>query len=101
MYGGGYLLPEMLRELSNAIVAKGELQATVNTMRQNLQHDYVDRLIAAVKGTTKQPAAQSVAYYELRRVEKIFSDSQGLAPEANQPHIAHVLFKIRRGLEDK
>ena len=101
MYGSGYPLMEMMHDLSNAMVAKGELQTPVNTMRQNLQIDYVDRLLGIVKGNTKQPAAQSVAYYELRRVEKIFSDSQGLAPEVNQPHIAHVLFKIRRGLEDK
>ena len=43
---------------------------------------------------------QSVALFELRRIEKLFAASHGLAPDANQPHIAHVLHKIRRGLDD-
>lgn len=99
LYGNGYTLPEMMRDLTNAIVGQAELQAPVNTIRQNLQLDYVDRLLGIVKSGGKLPAAQSVALFELRRIEKLFANSQGLAPEANQPHLAHVLYKIQRGLE--
>ncbi|MFZ4765428.1 MAG: zinc-dependent metalloprotease [Roseimicrobium sp.] len=99
LYGNSYQLPAMMRELTDAIANLAELQAPINTQRQNLQLDYVDRLLGIVKGNSKQPAAQSVALFELRRIEKLCANSEGLAPETNLPHLAHVLYKIRRGLE--
>lgn len=101
LYGNGYPLPEMMRDLTNAIVTQAELQQPVNTTRQNLQLDYTDRLLALVRDGGKQPAAQSVALYQLRRIEKLFANSEGIAPESNQPHITHILYKIRRGLDEK
>ena len=101
LYGNGYPLHEVMRDLTAAIVVQAELQQPVPTVRQNLQLDYVDRLLGIVKSTGRQPASQSVALFELRRIETLFTNSQGLAPEANQPHIAHVLHKIRRGLDDQ
>lgn len=101
LYGNAYPLPDMMRDLTDAIVTQAELRQPLNTSRQNLQLDYTDRLLNLVRDGSKQPAAQSVALYQLRRIEKLFADSEGLTPEANQPHIAHILYKIRRGLDEK
>ncbi len=101
LYGNKYPLGEMMRDLTNSIVTWQELLQPVNTMRQDLQLDYVDRLLGIVKGRTHLPAAQSVALYELRNMEESFKTANSNAPEASKPHIAHVLFKIGKGLDEK
>ncbi len=101
LYGNKYPLGEMMRDLSDAILTWQELLQPVNTMRQDLQLDYVDRLLGIVKGRTHLPAAQSVALYELRNIEESFKSASSNAPEANKPHIAHVIFKIEKGLDEK
>jgi len=101
LYGNKYPLGDMMRDLSNAIVSWQELLEPVNTMRQDLQLDFVDRLLGIVKGRAHLPAAQSVALYQLRKIEESFKSARSNAPEANKPHITHVLYKIGKGLDEK
>jgi hypothetical protein len=101
LYGNAYLLHEMMRDLTQAMVAGEAAGAPINTMRQNLQLDYVERLLNLVKGKTHQPAIQSVALQQLRSVESQFKAQLPAAPEANQAHLGHVLYKIEQGLEAK
>lgn len=100
LYGNKYPLGEVMRDLTNAVVSWQELLQPVNTMRQNLQLDYVDRLLGIVKSRGHLPAAQSVALYQLRKIEESFKSAQSNAPDSNKPHITHVLHKIQRGLDD-
>jgi hypothetical protein len=101
LYGNGYPLGEMMHDLTDAIVGPNELTAPVGTLRQNLQHDYLSRLINITKNTYFFAAARSVALHELRRLDKTFQDALAPAPEANKPHIEHVLFRIKQALDAK
>lgn len=101
LYGNKYPLGEMMRDLTNAIVSWQELLQPVNTMRQGLQLEYADRLLGIVKSKSHLPAAQSVALHELRNLEESFKSAGSSAPEPNRPHIAHVLYKIGKGLDEK
>ena len=54
-----------------------------------------------VKSKAHQPAAQSVALYELQGIEKSLAKLDAAAPEANKAHFAYVSFKIKQGLDAK
>ncbi|MEI6534371.1 MAG: zinc-dependent metalloprotease, partial [Verrucomicrobiaceae bacterium] len=101
LYGNGYPLQQMMRELTQAIMDGEAAAAPVTTMRQNLQLDYVDRLIGVVKGRSHLAAGRSVALYELRGIEKKLVAEDGKVIEANRPHHAHLLFVIKQGLDEK
>lgn len=101
LYGNTYTLPVMMHDLTKAIMEGEAADAEISTIRQNLQIDYVDRLIGIVRSRAIFPAAQSVALYELQGIEKRFDSLQASAPVANRPHIAHVLFNIQRGLDER
>ena len=101
LYGNTYSLGEVMGDLTKAIVTPKELDAPITSMRQDIQIDYVDRLIGIVKGRGQLPAAQSVALYQLKQIQEAFVAHQGVAPDANKPHVEYVLYKISRGLEDK
>jgi hypothetical protein len=90
----------MMHDLTNVIMT-GEGKAEISTVRQNLQLEYVDRLLNIVKSRVHQPTAQSVALYELQGIEKSLSKLDAAAPEANKAHFAYVSFKIKKGLDVK
>lgn len=76
-YGNTYELDEMMQDLSNSIF-KSDLNSSVSITRQNLQIMYVKRLISMVKPKSKHIyAAQSMAWYELRRIDKMMNSSAG------------------------
>lgn len=99
LYGNAYPLHAVMHDLTSVIMS-GEGQAEISTLRQDLQLEYVDRLLNIVKSKAHHPAAQSIALFELQGIEKSFGAQQP-AVEANQAHIAHVLFKIKQGLDVK
>ncbi|HEY2573954.1 MAG TPA: hypothetical protein VGH65_07790, partial [Verrucomicrobiaceae bacterium] len=96
-----YSLAEMENDLTAAIITPAELAAPVNSIRQNLQAEYVNRLVNITRNSSFLAAAQSVAYHQLRRIESMLRASEKGAPEVNQPHIAFLQYKIKRGLDDK
>ena len=100
LYGNAYPLRSMMHDLTNVIMT-GEGKAEISTVRQNLQLEYVDRLLNIVKSKAHQPAAQSVALYELQGIEKSLAKLDAAAPEANKAHFAYVSFKIKQGLDAK
>jgi hypothetical protein len=101
LYGNTYTLAEMENDLTAAIITPQELGAPVNTLRQNLQAEYVGRLVNITHNNAFFAPAQGVALYQLRKIEEFLKNMQGAAPEVNKPHIAHLLYKIRRGLDEK
>lgn len=100
LYGNGYALSEMMRDLTRSIMTGEAEGASLSTVRQNLQLDYVERLLGIVKGKGYQSAAQSVALFELKELEKGLREAPAVA-EANKPHVTHLLYKIERGLDEK
>ncbi len=99
LYGNGYVLGTMMGDLTAAIMKGEAADAAVSTQRQNLQLDYVDRLLNIVNGRAYQPAVQSVALAQLRTIQSQYRDHPVAA--ANEAHAQFVLYKIERGLDDK
>lgn len=100
LYGNGYALSEMMRDLTRSIMTGEAEGATRSTVRQNLQLDYVERLLGIVKGKGYQSAAQSVALFELKELEKGLREAPAVEG-ANNPHVTHLLYKIGQGLDEK
>ncbi len=101
LYGNGYPLHQMMRELTQSVMFGEAANAPVSTIRQNLQIDYVDRLIGNVKGRTHFAAARSVALYELQRIQKKMEAEEPDIIDSNRPHHAQIIFVIKQGLEEK
>ena len=102
LYGNNYDLSAVMNDLTSAIIA-GDLNGNVNTIRQNLQLDYVSRLLAMVTGETKAAydnVAQSTALANLRSIERMMERNPGTTAET-RAHRQAVLYKIRRGLHDE
>ncbi|MFM1931486.1 MAG: hypothetical protein RL226_789 [Bacteroidota bacterium] len=76
-YGNTYDLGEYMTELTN-IMFKDDINATVNSKRQNLQSMYVDMLIKMLDEKSRQTMiAQNMALYELNRIRKTIAASTG------------------------
>jgi hypothetical protein len=102
LYGNDYDLAAVMNDLTNAIFG-ADLRSNVNTVRQNLQLGYVNRLLAMVSGDTKagyDSVAQSTALYNLRRIETMLDGNRG-PNEETRAHRDNVLYTIRRGLHDE
>lgn len=98
-YGNEYKLAEMMNDLTDAIF-KADLQGSVNTFRQNLQIEYVRRLIE-IAGLDKPSAyvypAQSVALYQLNQIRKMLKNNY-TGDTATKAHREHILYRIEKAL---
>lgn len=99
LYGNSYALPAMMSDLTRSVMTGEAEGAAFSTVRQNLQLDYVERLLGIVKNKGYQSAAQSVALFELKTLEKKLKDAPVAA--SNQAHVTHLLYKIEQGLDQK
>ena len=91
LYGNKMPLSEVMNVLSRAVF-DGDPADGPDSVRQNLQSEYVDRLIKIVNSSSYLPAAQSVAFSELEAIRKTVESG-------NAPNKAFLLYKIRRGLD--
>jgi hypothetical protein len=99
-YGNEYPLVSVAEDLTNAIF-NDDLRGDVNTFRQNLQLEYVNRLIAMVSGATKAQfdyLSQSTALHNLRQIESTLQGNRGIGAET-RAHRANILDTIERGLK--
>lgn len=99
-YGNQYALGNVLEDLTDAVFSD-DLPRSVNTYRQNLQLEYVNRLIAMVSGETKAQydyVSQSAALQNLRQIESTLSGNRGVDAET-RAHRGNILYTIRRGLD--
>ena len=99
-YGNDYPLVRVAEDLTDAIFSD-DLRGGVNTYRQNLQLEYVNRLIAMVSGETKAQfdyLSQSTALHNLRQIENTLDGNRGIDAET-RAHRANILYTIERGLK--
>ena len=99
-YGNQYPLGDVVEDLTNAIFSD-DMPRSVNTYRQNLQLEYVNRLIAMVSGDAKASfdyLSQSTALHNLRQIERGLKSNPGIDTET-QAHRANILYTIERGLD--
>jgi hypothetical protein len=97
LYGSDYDLGEMMTDLTDAVF-EADRKSSVNTMRQNLQVEYVERLIKMLDDKQKYDnVAQGMALYEIKRIKKQINTSK---PDVlTQAHRDHVLNLIDKALE--
>ena len=97
LYGNKYGLSTMMTDLNNAIF-KADAYKSVNSFRQNLQLEYVKKLISILetkKGYTNM--AKSMALYNLQAAKKLASNGYGNT--ATKAHKQHLLLLINDALD--
>jgi hypothetical protein len=95
LYGNKYGLDEMFTDLSNSIF-QADLRTPVNTYRQNLQINYVNRLIAIMLSDKEfDNVSRSMAALELKRVEQSLkvADVSDRLTRAHREHLKILLEK--------
>jgi hypothetical protein len=99
-YGNEYPLTEMMSDLTRSIFA-ADLRANVNTFRQQLQLDYVNRLasvMAAPAAAQFDYPSRSAALVNLQSIERMLR-SRPAGNAETQAHTRHVLFVIEKALK--
>ncbi len=101
LYGNEYSLSEMLADLTDAVFA-ADAKTSVNSRRQNLQQEYVQRLAALVLAApsdtnSPSPMNQASLRYELKRIsEMLISHGNDRASIA---HKEYLQFLVKQALE--
>ena len=100
MYGNKYSLNAALKDITNGVFLE-DLGASVSTIRQNLQEEYVGRLINIVdsKGTYSY-TSKSAAFGEVQRILKWMETPYG-SDAGTQAHRAHIAYVINKALDLK
>lgn len=98
LYGSEVPLAEVMQKLTLGIFT-GDPDAGPDSIRQNLQSDYLDRLLKMVSSTAWMPAVQAVAFAEIERVRAQL-DSLPAFKSGGVGHQRFLLHKIRRGLKE-
>ncbi len=96
MLGSQLTLTEAMDALTTAIIDGEANGGAISTVRQNLQSEYVDRLLRIANGGGL-PAAQAAAFKQLERIKVSIRQPQF----AGAPHGEFLAYKIRRGLDEK
>lgn len=100
LYGNTYTVAEVMNDLTDAIFLE-DLRGDVNTFRQNLQLEYVNRLTRMVDEETKGQydyPSQSMALYQLREIRDLLDGKRGGNLET-RAHTDHIVFAIDAALE--
>ncbi len=98
LYGNEVPLSQVMTTLTLGIF-QGDPATGPDSLRQNLQSEYTDRLIRIINSGTYLPAAQAVAFAEIERVKGLVSNAPAF--KANPAHSSYLLYRIRRGLDEK
>lgn len=96
LYGNTYSLTEMMDDLTSAIF-DADSRGAVNTLRQQLQLHYVNRLIGILNAGNYDYVAKSNALANLKKIEKNMARWRGDA--ATRAHRDHVAFIIAKALD--
>ena len=100
MYGNEYPLAEVMSDLTSAIF-DADASGNVNTFRQNIQMEYVNRLAAIITPPTRTSydyPSQSAALASLRSIQSRLAGKSGANAET-MAHTRNVLFNIQKALK--
>lgn len=98
LYGNEYSLTEAVDALTDAVFA-ADARGNVDSVRQNLQVNYVERLAQIVKGGPYDNVSQSVAILTLQDIAAQLRRKRGLN-RSTEAHVAHMNLLIERALDD-
>lgn len=95
LYGNGYGLNEMMSDLTGAIF-EADLAGSVNSIRQNLQVNYVNRLIGMMGPKGKYDTrSKAAAFAEMKRIEAWMKKRNrgDASTKAHRMYISHLIEK--------
>ncbi|MBW3553936.1 MAG: zinc-dependent metalloprotease [Gemmatimonadetes bacterium] len=96
LYGNEYPLAEMMSDLTDAVFA-ADRNGNINTFRQNLQVEYVNRLARIISDEDNNPydyVSRGTALASLRRIDGLMAAKTGNAEtRAHAQHLRHVIGK--------
>jgi len=96
-YGNTYTVAEVVRDLTSATF-NADARGDVNTFRQNLQIEYVNRLIAMLESDSHDYIAKSAALYNLQNIRSMM-DNKGSVNEETRAHTAHIRTVIDKAMD--
>lgn len=96
-YGNEYNVAEMVSDLTGAIF-NADARGNVNTFRQNLQIDYVNRMIGILGSDNHDHIAKSAALYNLQNIRSMM-DNKGSVNSETRAHTAHIKLLIDKALD--
>jgi hypothetical protein len=100
MYGNTYSIDEVMFDLTQGIF-ESDLKGEVNTIRQNLQIEYTNRLISMLDEKNRYDhISQGIALSELKRIKK-FEEGNVAGSALTKAHRAHVVQLIDDALSAK
>ena len=97
LYGNEYDVHEMMGDLSEAVFS-ADLNGSANSIRQNLQQEYVDRLIGVFSTSGFDHVAKSAALSSLKSIQTMISGA-GEPDASTEAHRGLLLHKIEHALD--
>ncbi len=100
LYGNTYKLDEVMTDLTNAIF-QADLKSSVNTFRQNIQVEYVEKLISMHDPKLRYDhISMSMSMSELKRIDGLMAS--GSSPDGlTKAHREYLRTMIRKVMEAK
>ncbi len=96
-YGNSYNVAEVVGDLTHSIF-DADAAGNVNTFRQNLQIEYVTRLISILENEDHDRIAKSAALYNLQNINGLM-DNKGNVNTETRAHAAHIKLAIDKALD--
>jgi Met-zincin len=101
LYGGTYSLDKVMTDLTDAIF-KADMKGDVNTLRQNLQTEYVQRLAAMLDPKSNYDhVSRGMAAYVLKQLDQQLAASTALGNTLTKAHREHLRTIIHKALDPK
>lgn len=97
LYGNQVPLDQVMHKITAGIFS-GDKETGPDTLRQNLQSDYLERLLRIVNNAAWPPAAQAAAYAEVESIQSLLDNLPAFKTGA-VAHARFLRYKIRRGLD--
>lgn len=97
-YGNRYPVADVVSDLTGFIF-NADARGNVNTFRQNLQINYVNRLIGIVDGNSHDTVAKSASLYNLQNIRRMMDNKGGSINTETRAHTEHVKLLIDKALD--
>jgi len=98
LMGNDYTLNRVLADLTDAII-KEDIGGNVNSMRQQLQVEYVNRLLDIIQSAKQSSIVKAAAYTELEKIRRLAAGTGGDA--ASAAHKKYLTYLITSELDKK
>jgi len=99
LYGNTYALNEVLADLTNAVF-KADISGNVNFYRQNLQAEYLNRILDIVsEKSSTLPVIKSATYGEVEKIRKMLQANIVTADVSAKNHRLYLLHLIQEAMD--